>query len=295
MISTCMHLAAKMESQPCLLRIWIYIINEMEVKNLKWPLMHQAIEKSDLSAINKYLKEGSSIKLTHGPYVRKFEKEWSKWLGVRYSVMVNSGASANDISMKIVKEKYGKGEVIVPPLTWVSDISSVINSGLIPVFVDIDSKTLGISTDAILDAITPRTRAVFITHVLGLNALTTKLLTELKKKKIVIISENTEELFGELKNFHRSLRKKLKSTFKPEVSQKKVKSFIKSNLKAPNPGHFFKDNLSITVVIPCYGHAPYLKEMFESVQLQTRQADEVIFVVDSSPDDSYEILKKLIV
>jgi dTDP-4-amino-4,6-dideoxygalactose transaminase len=50
----------------------------MEAKNLNWPLMHQAIEKSDLSAISKYLKKGSSIKLTHGPYVKKFEKEWSK-------------------------------------------------------------------------------------------------------------------------------------------------------------------------------------------------------------------------
>jgi CDP-6-deoxy-D-xylo-4-hexulose-3-dehydrase len=169
-------------------------------KSLKWPLMHQAIEKSDLSAISKYLKKGSSIKLTHGPYVKKFEKEWSKWLGVKYSVMVNSGASANDISMKIVKEKYGNGEVIVPPLTWVSDISSVINSGLIPVFVDIDSKTLGISTDAILDAITPRTRAVFITHVLGLNALTTKLLTELKKKKIVLIEDVCESHGAKFKN-----------------------------------------------------------------------------------------------
>jgi CDP-6-deoxy-D-xylo-4-hexulose-3-dehydrase len=172
----------------------------MEAKNLNWPLMHQAIEKSDLSAISKYLKKGSSIKLTHGPYVKKFEKEWSKWLGVKYSVMVNSGASANEISMKIVKEKYGNGEVIVPPLTWVSDISSVINSGLIPVFVDIDSKTLGISTDAILDAITPRTRAVFITHVLGLNALTTKLLTELKKKKIALIEDVCESHGAKFRN-----------------------------------------------------------------------------------------------
>ena len=172
----------------------------MEAKSLNWPLMHQAIEKSDLLAITKYLKKGSSIKLTHEPHVKKFEKEWSKWLGVKYSVMVNSGASANDISMKIVKEKYGNGEVIVPPLTWVSDISSVINSGLIPVFVDIDSKTLGISTDAILDAITPRTRAVFITHVLGLNALTTKLLTELKKKKIALNEDVCESHGAKFKN-----------------------------------------------------------------------------------------------
>jgi CDP-6-deoxy-D-xylo-4-hexulose-3-dehydrase len=168
--------------------------------NWSWPLMHQAIEKSDLLAITKYLKKGSSIKLTHGPNVKKFEKEWSKWLGVKYSVMVNSGASANDLSMKIVKEKYGDGEVIVPPLTWVSDISAVINSGLTPVFVDIDAKTLGISTDAILAAITPKTRAIFITHVLGLNALTTKLLNELKKKKIALIEDVCESHGAKFKN-----------------------------------------------------------------------------------------------
>ena len=120
--------------------------------------------------------------------------------GVKYSVMVNSGASANDISMKIVKEKYGNGEVIVPPLTWVSDISSVMNSGLTPVFVDIDAKTLGISTDAILAAITSRTRAVFITHVLGINALSTKLLTELKKKKIALIEDVCESHGAKFKN-----------------------------------------------------------------------------------------------
>jgi glycosyltransferase involved in cell wall biosynthesis len=97
-----------------------------------------------------------------------------------------------------------------------------------------------------------------------------------------------------IKNIHRSLRKNLKSTFKPEVSQKKIRSFIRNSLQTPKPNYFFKDNLTITAVIPCYGHAPYLREMFESLQQQTRPADEVIFVVDSSPDDSYEILEKLI-
>ena len=66
--------------------------------------------------------------------------------------------------------------------------------------VDIDLKTLGISTEAILAAITPRTRAVFITHVLGLNALTTKLLTELKKKNVMLIEDVCESHGAKFKN-----------------------------------------------------------------------------------------------
>ena len=154
--------------------------------------MYEAFNQDDLRKVISYLKKGPSIKLTHGQEVLDFEKKWSKWLGVKYSVMVNSGASANDLSMKIIREKFGDGEVIVPPLTWVSDISSVINSGLDPVFVDINQKSLGMDTEKILAAVTSKTRAIFLTHVLGLNALTDLLITELRKKKIALVEDVCE-------------------------------------------------------------------------------------------------------
>ncbi|MFY0080464.1 DegT/DnrJ/EryC1/StrS family aminotransferase, partial [Acinetobacter baumannii] len=79
-----------------------------------------------------------------------------------YSVFVNSGASANLLTMAILKIRYPDGgEVIVPPLTWVSDIASVIQNGFTPVFVDIDPMTLAMDASKIIDAITDRTRAVF--------------------------------------------------------------------------------------------------------------------------------------
>lgn len=101
-------------------------------------------------------------------------------------------------------------------------------------------------------------------------------------------------LLKTIKNTHRSFRKKLKSILKPEISQRKIRSFIKQTGNHVKPNNFYKRNLSIAIVIPCYGHAPYLREMFESIKQQTRQADEVIFVVDASPDNSYEILQGLI-
>lgn len=69
---------------------------------MKFPLMRNNISRADLDAVIEHLKQDDPI-LTNGPNVREFEKEWSQWLGVKYSVFVNSGASANLLTMAILK------------------------------------------------------------------------------------------------------------------------------------------------------------------------------------------------
>src|ERR1700722_17582277 len=134
---------------------------------MKFPLMRNNILREDLDAVIAHLKQDDPI-LTQSVNVRAFEEEWSKWLGVKYSVFVNSGASANLLSMALLKMRHPDGgEVIVPPLTWVSDIASVLQHGFTPVFVDIDPSTLAMDSSKIINALTKRTRAVFITHVQG--------------------------------------------------------------------------------------------------------------------------------
>jgi len=159
--------------------------------NISWPLMYNNITRTDLDKVIEYLSQDNP-KLTHGPLVMQFEREWSEWLGVKHSVMVNSGSSANDLTMIALRETYGPGEVIVPPLTWVSDISSVLRAGLKPVFVDIDPHSLAMDPKRIIEAITPDTRAVFLTHVLGYNGLTEELLKELKTRNIPLIEDVCE-------------------------------------------------------------------------------------------------------
>lgn len=159
--------------------------------DFKWPLMHNNVTRSDLNKMIEYLEQDDP-KLTHGPLVKKFEEEWSKWLGVKHSVMLNSGSSANDLTMMAIRELKGPGEVIVPPLTWVSDISSVLRAGFEPVFVDINPGSLALDSKKVLEAITPRTRAVFLTHVLGFNGLTDELIDCLKEKGIPLIEDVCE-------------------------------------------------------------------------------------------------------
>lgn len=159
--------------------------------NLNWPLMHNNITREDLDALIEYL-QGEDPILTQSAQVRTFEREWSEWLGVKYSVFVNSGSSANLVSMAALRENRGLGEIIVPTLTWVSDIASVLHAGFKPVFVDINPRTLGMDTRQVLEKITPATRAVFLTHILGYNALDQPLLHELKHRGIPLIEDVCE-------------------------------------------------------------------------------------------------------
>jgi CDP-4-dehydro-6-deoxyglucose reductase, E1 len=158
---------------------------------MSWPLMRNNITRDDLQSVIRFLSAEDPI-LTQSKQVELFEQEWSAWLGVRHSVFVNSGSSANLITMAALRHRFGPGEVIVPTLTWVSDISAVLHAGLTPVFVDIDPHTLGMDNDAVIEKLTPRTRAVFLTHVLGYNALGQRLLDVLRERRVPLIEDVCE-------------------------------------------------------------------------------------------------------
>jgi CDP-6-deoxy-D-xylo-4-hexulose-3-dehydrase len=159
---------------------------------MKFPLMRNNILREDLDALIEHLKQDDPI-LTNGPNVRAFEQEWNEWLGTKYSVFVNSGASANLLTLAILKLRYPDGgEVIVPPLTWVSDVASVLQNGFTPVFVDIDPSTLAMDPSKVLAALNERTRAVFITHVQGFDGLTDELLKRLASANVPLIEDVCE-------------------------------------------------------------------------------------------------------
>src|SRR5271154_1273911 len=107
---------------------------------LDWPLMRNNIAREDLDAVIALLGQPDPM-LTQSRHVRAFEQEWSEWLGVKHSVFVNSGSSANLVTLAALRELRGTGEIIVPALTWVSDIAAVLHCGFTPVFVDIDPCT----------------------------------------------------------------------------------------------------------------------------------------------------------
>lgn len=176
--------------------------------------MYNNFKKSDFNEVKKLLNKKNPV-LTQAKKVREFENKWSKWLGVKYSTFVNSGSSANYISisiLKIINKNKNKNEIIVPTLTWVSDINSVIMNNFKPIFVDIDLHNLSMNIDQIKKKINKKTLAIFITHAQGFNGLSEELLKIIKKKKIYLIEDVCEShgasfqnkklgTFGEISNF----------------------------------------------------------------------------------------------
>lgn len=156
------------------------------------PLMSDNIDKEDVKALIDFLSQDQIPKLTNGPKVIEFENKWGEWLGTKYNLMVNSGASANELTMLALNYIYGEGEIIVPPLTWISDISSVIFSGFKPVFCDINLKNFSFDIEKLKQSITPKTKAIFLTHVLGINGLTDELIQLCDEKGILLIEDVCE-------------------------------------------------------------------------------------------------------
>jgi CDP-6-deoxy-D-xylo-4-hexulose-3-dehydrase len=156
------------------------------------PLMSDNITREDTNEVIKFLQQDPLPQLTHGPKVREFEEAWSKWVGKKYSVFVNSGSSANQLTMLAMKYLRGEGEIIVPPLTWVSDIASVMQNGFKPVFCDINFENLSFNLKQLKNLINEKTKAIFITHVLGLNGLTQELLDICEDRGITLIEDVCE-------------------------------------------------------------------------------------------------------
>ena len=155
--------------------------------------MSDNIDRDDIDCLVEFLQQEPIPRLTNGSKVVEFEEKWSEWLGVKHSVFVNSGTAANELTMLALGYMYPDGgKVILPPLTWISDINSVLFAGLDPAFVDINLKNLSFDLDKLERAITGRTKAIFLTHILGLNALSDRLLKICEDNNILLIEDVCE-------------------------------------------------------------------------------------------------------
>lgn len=124
-------------------------------------------EKEILAAVESLL---TGQWLVAGEQVHAFETAFSKRFNVRHSHMVNSGSSANLVLLAALKKRFNwqdGDEILVSPVGFPTTIAPIVQTGLKPVFVDIEYTTLNFDTTRLADLITPRTRAVFVSPVLG--------------------------------------------------------------------------------------------------------------------------------
>ena len=165
----------------------------MKNKPFLWKLQENIIEKENKKTLIKFIT--STDRFTQFTQVKKFENEWSAWQGRKYSVFVNSGSSAILLIFSALKEYYKwekDTEIIVPAVTWITDISILLQLDLQPVFVDINCNDFSFDYDDLAAKITSKTKIIFLTHLIGFPANIDIIKKIIGKRKIHLIEDCCE-------------------------------------------------------------------------------------------------------
>ncbi|MEW6302172.1 MAG: DegT/DnrJ/EryC1/StrS aminotransferase family protein [Verrucomicrobiota bacterium] len=158
-----------------------------------WKLQENIISDKDIEILVDFIRH--TQRFTQFTEVREFEAEWSAWQGCRYSVMINSGSSANLLMVALMKELKGwqdGDEIIVPAVTWPTTLTPVMQMGLKPVFVDTNLQDLSFNYDQLAKKITSRTRGIFLVHLLGFAADLARIKSIIGSRDIEIMEDCCE-------------------------------------------------------------------------------------------------------
>jgi len=135
--------------------------------------------------------------VTRGKYVQEFEEKFAKLFGMTDAVAVSSGTDADAICCSVLYDFGAQrgDEIIVPALTFVATGNAVLQAGFQPVFVDVNRETLNIDPQRIEEAITPKTKAIMLVHLMGKPAAMDEIMAIAKKHNLYVI-EDTAEAHG---------------------------------------------------------------------------------------------------
>lgn len=144
--------------------------------------------------------------LTAGRFNSEFEKKFAKYLDVKFALSTNSGSSANLLALsaltspKLGERRLKKGdEVISVAAGFPTTINPIIQQGLVPVFVDCEVGTYNIDAEKIEEAISPKTKAIFLAHTLGNSYDLDKIMALAEKYNLWVIEDSCDALGGEYK------------------------------------------------------------------------------------------------
>jgi dTDP-4-amino-4,6-dideoxygalactose transaminase len=127
-------------------------------------LLHETLRDDFGRSFDAVLTESAFI---GGPFVDRFESEWSNFCGVDYAVGVANGTDAIELTLRALGVGAGD-EVIVPANTFVASAAAVVAAGATPVFVDVDPGTLLVGADQVTTGLSSRTAAVLVVHLYGM-------------------------------------------------------------------------------------------------------------------------------
>mgnify|MGYP001500891209 FL=1 len=166
-------------------------------KKTIYPVSIPYISQRDINSVNKVLKNGWIS--SDGPEVRKFESEFSKFIGRKYSVTVSSGTAALEIAIKALGIKKND-EVLIPNFTIISNALAVVKQQAKPVLVDCNLENWNIDINQLENKINKKTKAIIITHIYSFANDMDKILKICRKNSIFVIEDAAEVIGLKYKN-----------------------------------------------------------------------------------------------
>ena len=164
-------------------------------------LVKDTIDADDINNLIDWLK--TNPRLTKGDLTTKFEEQWSKWLGCKYSVFVNSGSSANlaAIYSLILSGKLKNKKIIVPAVSWVTTVTPAIQLGLEPIMCDCDINNLGLDINHLKKIISEENpSAIILVHVLGFPNHMSEIVELCNDNNILLIEDTCESIGSKYKD-----------------------------------------------------------------------------------------------
>jgi CDP-6-deoxy-D-xylo-4-hexulose-3-dehydrase len=173
----------------------IKLIKEKLFMTEKINLVKDTIDFNDVKRLITWLE--TNPRLTKGDLTLEFEKKWSKWLGVKYSVFVNSGSSANlaAIYSLLLSGKLKNNKIVVPAVSWVTTVTPTIQLGMEPIMCDCDIDNLGLDINHLKEIIkNDNPSAIILVHVLGIPNHMDEILKLCKENNILLIEDTCESI-----------------------------------------------------------------------------------------------------
>lgn len=164
-------------------------------------LVEKTYDDEDIQAMVNVFK---GDKFTMGKKVREFELEFSKKFNFNYSVMVNSGSSANLLALSVLcnpkrKKHLKKGDkVLVPAVCWSTSVYPIVQNGLIPIFMDSNPETLNINAEDINKY--NNIKGIVLVHILGNSTNMEKVMKIVKEKDLIVLEDTCESLSSKYNN-----------------------------------------------------------------------------------------------
>ena len=165
-------------------------------KKTFFPVSMSNVTRKDIISVNKALKTGWIS--SEGPEVKKFEKNFSKYIGHKYAVAVSSGTAALEIAIKSLNLKKGD-EIIIPNFTIISNALAAIKQDLKIKLIDCGKFDWNMDISQIKKNISKKTKAIIATHIYNF-PLRIDLLKKICKKKKIFIIEDAAEVLGQKLN-----------------------------------------------------------------------------------------------